>query len=184
MAPMIENLDELSVREQISADILKKYVKKKIEVKEDPTLRLSREEWDQAAAKRMVKEKYIFCYLLDNLSPHQMILRELKRRYQAEKIVYIPTNIFSEEKNMRRYEAYEEAGPAEFLSLIKYAEAVCTDSFHGTALSVLYEVPFYNISRSREETRDIGGDERIDNLLEKRGIKKRWVRNVREVTLL
>ncbi len=181
MAPLIEKLDKVSVREQIGADILKKYASRDIEVKEDPTLLLNRGQWEQVTAQRIVKEKYIFCYLLGSMSSYQMILREIKKKYRAEKIVYIPTNVFSEGGGFDRYLAYEDAGPSEFLSLIRYAEAVCTDSFHGTVMAVQYEVPFYNVARLHKAARDIGGGERIDNFLEKRGIKKRWVRNVREI---
>lgn len=180
MAPWIERLDKVSVREQISADILKKYVDREIKVQDDPTLCLGKKQWDLVAGKRIVDEDYIFCYLLGSLAPYQLILRELKKKYQAEKIVYIPTNVF-EEGRFQRFQEYEDAGPSEFLSLIKYAKAVCTDSFHGTVLALQYGIPFYNVFRACKETEDIGGRERIDNLLEKRGIGKRWVRNVREV---
>lgn len=180
MALLIGRLDKVSVREQVGADILRKYSNKEIEVKEDPTLRLSSQEWDRVAEKRLVEGSYIFCYLLGKMSPYQMILRELRDKYQAEKIVYIPTNVFSDGE----YKAYvkcEDAGPAQFLSLIKYAKAVCTDSFHGTVIAMQYGVPFYNVSRMHEGSENVGGRERIDNLLEKRGMAKRWVRNVKDV---
>lgn len=183
MAPLIEKLDKISVREQIGADILEKYVKKKIEVKEDPTLHLDQTQWDQVAGDRVIEGDYIFCYLLGSLSPYQMILRELKNRYCAEKIVYIPTNVLSE-GGFKTFEKCEDAGPSQFISLIKYAKAVCTDSFHGTALSIQYSVPFYNVERMHKEVQDVGGKERIDNLLERRGLEKRWVKNVREIRKL
>lgn len=183
MALLIEKLDEVSIREQIGADILKKYIKKDIKVKEDPTLRLNKVQWDLISDKRIVKGDYIFCYLLGSLSPYQILLRELKRQYQAEKVVYIPSNVLSE-GTYREFEKFGDAGPAQFISLIKYAKAACTDSFHGTVLSLQYGVPFYNVARIHKESCNIGGRERIDNLLEKRGLKKRWVRNVKEIRQL
>ncbi len=180
MASLIERLDKVSVREQIGADILKKYTSKEVQVKEDPTLRLNRAQWDQVADKELVKESYIFCYLLGSLSPYQMILRELKRKYQTEKIVYIPTNHIPE-GGFRDFQKYEGAGPAQFLSLIKYAKAVCTDSFHGTAIALQYEIPLYNVQRAHKEAELFASRDRIDNLLEKRGLEKRWVRNLQEL---
>lgn len=180
MAPLIEKLDKVSIREQIGADILKKYVDREIEVKEDPTLRLDRSQWDQAAEKRIIEGNYIFCYLLGSLAPYQMVLRELKNKYQSEQIVYIPTNVFSDGE-LKKYRKCEDAGPAQFLSLVKYAKAVCTDSFHGTIMALQYGVPFYNVRRMHKEAENVGGVERIDNLLEKRGLAKRWVRNARGV---
>ncbi len=43
------------------------------------------------------------------------------------------------------------AGPAEFVSLIRSAAAVVTDSFHGTVFSILYRRPFRTMMRDRRE---------------------------------
>lgn len=180
MAALIEKLDEVSVREQVGADILRKYTKKEIQVKDDPSLRLRRAEWDRVADKKLIDCDYVFCYLLGSISPYQMILRELKHKYQAKQIVYIPTNILLEGV-LKDFLKYEGAGPAQFLSLIKNAKAVCTDSFHGTAMALQYGVPVYNVHRVQKGAELFGGKERIDNLLEKRGMKKRWIRNLKEL---
>ncbi len=180
MAALIEKLDEASVREQIGADILGKYTKKEIQVKEDPSLRLDRAEWDRVADDRLIDGDYVFCYLLGGISPHQMILRELKRKHQAKRIAYIPTSLLSE-GNLKGFLKCEDAGPAQFLSLVKYAKAVCTDSFHGTALALQYGIPIYNVRRADQVQNPYGGKERIDNLLQERGLEKRWVKNLREL---
>lgn len=181
MALLIENLDEASVREQVGADILRKYTKKEIKVKEDPSLRLNKTQWDEVTDERLVEGDYIFCYLLGSLSPYQMILRELKRKHQVEKVVYIPTNMLAE-GDFKGFIKCEDAGPAQFLSLIKHAKVVCTDSFHGTVIALQYKVPFYNVDRIHKEMSDWCGRERINNLLKQRGLKKNWIRNVREVS--
>ncbi len=180
MAPLIERLDEVSIREKAGADILRKYVKKEITVRSDPTLFLGPLQWDQVSDQRLIEEDYIFCYILGRISPYQLILRELKRKYKVGKVVCIPSNKIKE-RGYREFEKYESAGPAQFLSLIKHASAVCTDSFHGTALSIQYGVPFYNVLRVHKGTEAFGGRERIDNLLEGMGMEKRWIRNVREI---
>ena len=38
-------------------------------------------------------------------------------------------------------------GPLQFVNLISYASYVCTDSFHGSVFSTLYERPFFTFSR-------------------------------------
>ncbi len=155
-------------------------MKKEIKVRSDPTLFLGSSEWDEISDQRLVEEDYIFCYLLGSISPYQLILRELKRKYQVQKVVCIPSNKVKE-RGYAEFEKYESAGPAQFLSLIKHAKAVCTDSFHGTALSVQYGIPFYNVFRAHKGTEAFGGRERIDNLLEEMGMEKRWIRNIREI---
>ena len=57
------------------------------------------------------------------------------------------------------------AGPDEFLSYIKYADYVFTDSFHGTAFSALFEKAFYCHITGKKS------DERMINLVESLGIK-------------
>lgn len=41
-----------------------------------------------------------------------------------------------------------EVGPSEFVSLIRNAEYVVTDSFHGMAFSVNYNIPFIFCEKS------------------------------------
>lgn len=180
MAPYIEKLDVVTVREQCGADILSKYVNKEIKVMPDPTILLSAADWDSAAVERMIEEDYIFCYVMGSIRPYQMVLRELMKRYGVQKIVYIPSNLVSDGKFLW-LEQFAEVGPAEFISLIKYAKAVCTDSFHGTVMSVLYGKPFYNVSRKQPGSEKYGGAERIENLLVELEIKTRTVRNVKEL---
>ena len=40
------------------------------------------------------------------------------------------------------------AGPAEFVSLVKYAKCVITDSFHATAFSIIYNKEFFVFNRN------------------------------------
>mgnify|MGYP002711144192 CR=1 FL=1 len=43
---------------------------------------------------------------------------------------------------------HNNVGPGEFLGLIKNAELILTDSFHGTVFSIIYHKPFYTFSRT------------------------------------
>lgn len=55
------------------------------------------------------------------------------------------------EKPNRRM--FYEAGVEEFLSLVKYAECVITNSFHGMIFAVQYCRPFYVFSREQCDTK-------------------------------
>lgn len=46
-----------------------------------------------------------------------------------------------------------DVGPREFLSMIKHAEFVVTNSFHGTAFSTTFEKPYVSIVSGRADTR-------------------------------
>ena len=41
----------------------------------------------------------------------------------------------------------ENVGPLQFVNLISNASYICTDSFHGSVFSTLYERPFFTFSR-------------------------------------
>ena len=50
-------------------------------------------------------------------------------------------------------EKLQNVGPGEFLRYIGKAELVITNSFHGSALSIIFEKPFYCVSHSSRNAR-------------------------------
>lgn len=64
----------------------------------------------------------------------------------------------------------KDAGPAEFLWLIKNASCVVTNSFHGTAFSVNFGTLFYAVLKP-----DRGGNARITSLLNSVNLMNRIV---------
>jgi len=64
-----------------------------------------------------------------------------------------------------------DCGPLEFLQLIRDAAFVLTNSFHGTAFSIIYEKIFWSI---------YDADMRKDDLLDKLGLSSRHIRNSHE----
>ena len=59
--------------------------------------------------------------------------------------------------------------PLDFVGYVKQAECVFTISFHGTALSIILEKPFYAILLND------GRDGRVENLLEICGLRDRII---------
>ena len=67
-------------------------------------------------------------------------------------------------------------GPAEFLWLIRNATYICTDSYHGTIFSIIFEKKFWCFRRFFEEkTKAL--NYRIDGLLELLNIKNRIIQD-------
>lgn len=64
------------------------------------------------------------------------------------------------------YTQITNAGPIEFLSLFRYASFVVTNSFHGTAFSIMFNKQFYSIPPQK-------GRERIDSLLQELDLTNR-----------
>lgn len=183
MTPLLNKLDVITIREQLGADIISKYTENEVCAVLDPTLLMDVSQWNEVAAERIIEDNYIFCYIMGSIRPYQLVLRKLMEKHGADKVVYIPSNLITE-KAFTSFEKFETAGPSEFLSLIKYAKAVCTDSFHGTALSVIYEKQFYNVRRAHSGTEKFGGIQRVDNLVEKLNISGRTMNCVKDICVV
>ncbi|MCI8941344.1 MAG: polysaccharide pyruvyl transferase family protein, partial [Dorea sp.] len=161
-AKHLKRLDRISVREQAGAEILQAYTQKKVHTVLDPTLHLPAEEWDRLASPRKGKGRYVLCYTLGRLTAGKAAVRRVCEKFGTQRVILIAT-----QNTCRGYDGFGEVlydvSPEDFISLVKYAEAVCTDSFHGVAFSVIYHKPFCVLERKTEK--EWGGGGRIENLL-------------------
>ena len=66
--------------------------------------------------------------------------------------------------------------PERFLNLLRNAEYVCTDSFHGTAFSILNEKQFVVFNRYAENS-SFSKNSRIDTLCVNFGLENRRYKN-------
>lgn len=101
------------------------------EVVLDPTLLLTREDYAAIASKRLVRRKYAFLYTVP--------AADQLRRYAADYCKEQGWLLIDIKKSAR---ALLHAAPEDWLSFILHAEMVFTNSFHGTAFSILLEKPF------------------------------------------
>ncbi len=181
IAACIEKFDAVSVREEYSVGILNKYTDKKIYSVLDPTLLLKVSEWKKVMAKRLVEEPYVLCYMIGDIRKYKPAVRRIMKECGAVKVIYIPTNLLDgQNKSLGVFEACTDAGPAEFLSLIYYADMICTDSFHGMAISIKFEKQFCIMGRAQAGSDVIASEERQNNVLRKLGIAGRKVSCVRD----
>ena len=156
--PLLERFDHISVREQRGKELLSSFIDKDIEVVLDPTLLLQAKEWDIVASEPVYRGKYAFLYMLTynetyiNYAIHDAAQRGLK-------IVTV-----SNEPRLSGYvDVVVEAGPSEFVSLVKHADIVYTDSFHGTAFSLLYHKIFVTFRRFQPNSKT-NQNSRLENL--------------------
>ena len=114
----------------------------------DPTMLLSAEQWDEVCADRLIPEDYIFCYYLGD----DVEARELTNAFAARmglKIVTLPYLLGEYRKcdsNFGDVQLYD-VSPNRFLSLIKHASFVFTDSFHASVFSIIYRKKFFVFTR-------------------------------------
>lgn len=135
------NLDSISVREASGKKLLNKLGYDGTIVV-DPVFLLSREEWDVFDSYPQLDERYILIYDFElKDSPIETIAKRLARLADCK--------VYSVSPFKRRYadKCFVDVGPDVFVSLIKHAQCVISNSFHGTAFSLIYGVPFFVVNR-------------------------------------
>ncbi len=161
---MIQKLDFISVREVSGIGILNSLGINKGNHVLDPVFLLDREEWENIAMEQF-KEKYILTY---EVGPNPLIERIAMRMRQEKHL-----KIYAVKNHARTPYAdtdYYPCGPDTFMSLIKGAEVVLSNSFHATAFSIMFERPFYVFERIDEDV-----NARMLDLLAMCGLDKRIV---------
>ena len=144
----LSSYDSISVREREAVNVLQPLTSKTIEWVLDPTLLLSSEKWDNICSGRKIDEKYLFCYFLGSPSIDNVGIMQFASKHGL-KVVTMPFLALTSKKDgdFGDYKIYD-AAPQDFISLIKYAEYVLTDSFHATVFSHIYKKNFFVFNRA------------------------------------
>lgn len=162
----VSDFNCITVRENDAKDYLSELLERRVDVVLDPVFLLSSEEWDRFADKR-VSEKYILVYCLHEDQVYKQAERIAK--ITGYKVVCIQNNM----KKPIKAEYVLNAGPTEFVGLIKNAEYVVTDSFHGTAFGIIFRKQIKVILKSTRQ--DLNA--RLKTLLDKFGLSKAIMAN-------
>lgn len=145
----LQNFKALGIRENNMLPYVKEHVKVRAERTIDPTLLAEASLYDSIIAEPLMHEKYILLYSRRyNKAMEQYAEQMAKQR--GVKLVEISIRATNAEKgHIMRY----DAGVEEFLSLVKNAECVITNSFHGVIFAVQLRTPFYCFSREQGDTK-------------------------------
>ncbi len=145
----LASFNGISVREEKAAELLSDITTQKVEWSVDPTLLLSAEQWDEACSPRLVEGDYIFCYFLGEDTLHRKLAEDFAKK-NGLKLVTLPhlKGAFRECDSTFGDTQLYSVSPADFISLIKYAKHIFTDSFHASVFSLLYNKDFYVFERT------------------------------------
>ena len=174
-ADFLRKIDYLSVREQSGAEIVRDVAGLDAKVVVDPTLLLTAEEWAEAIpVKRMQDERYIFCYFL---GPNPLCRAEARALSEKTGLPIVVLRhldeIIPSDEDFGDYAPYD-VDPAGFVNLIRGAEYVFTDSFHGSVFSTIHHKDFATFYRFRQGSKQ-SRNSRIDNLFSHLGLEGRLV---------
>lgn len=134
----LQNFKALGLRESNMLPYVKENTRVPVEKVLDPTLLLTCSDYDTIAEELLIKDKYI-CLYSRRYNPEMEAHAETLAKQNGWKIVEISLWATNENKG---HIMFYEAGVEEFLSLIKHAEYVVTNSFHGIIFSIQYSRQF------------------------------------------
>lgn len=140
----------LSVREQSGADIIRKEIGIEPQLVMDPVFLLSKDEWSERCNEEMkLPEKYIFVYSMEVSPVLENAVVSIKKEEK------LPIIVVRGGGKPGLIEGNEDGtcGPEEFLRYMRDAELIITNSFHGTAFSLIFEKKFLCIAHSTRNAR-------------------------------
>lgn len=152
-----------SCREAEGATIIKELTGRDAEVIIDPTMMLRKEQWRDIYKKISVPEQpFMLLYFLGEIKDNRKTL-----------IKQIAENFGLKIVDCLKDPQYSALQPDGLLQMIDSAAFVCTDSFHITAFSINFNIPFYVFERQQEGSFGNHMISRIDNLLMLFSLEKR-----------
>lgn len=162
---LLNDFPKLSVREASGQKLIKELTGRDVTVVVDPTLLLTKQEWESKIKFTPDIEHYILVYFPHNKKLVFDFVEKLKSKTGLP-VVYLS---ISPRKQEGTYTIYD-ASPDEFLGWIKNADYVVTGSFHGTAFSINFEKQFFYEPLSKN-----GLEGRIDNIVRITGTQNRCI---------
>lgn len=145
----------ITVRENSGLDILKRLGIHGGERQDDPVFLLPADQWDRLADDTGENDKYLLVYDLFS-DPH--FREKAKKTAQEGRLKIYAVCPFRQPYAERNFTI---AGPESFVSLIKNATLVMTNSFHAIAFCLIYQKEFLFVSRPD------GMNDRIEDLLKR-----------------
>lgn len=128
----LQQFSHISVREDTGLQIVRDQLGLQAEQHVDPTLLLTRGAWDGIADESACPDRYILLYMV----PKQDDL--IAYAQQMGKQTGLPVLMLTRSIKPYGFRRVGDSSPQRFVGYFKNAEYVLTNSFHGTAFSVIY----------------------------------------------
>lgn len=161
----------LSVRERTGQILAEELTGRSVPILADPSMLLDAEEWSGLEREHpMGRGEYIFYYTARRSPSLFSYCRALSEK-TGLKIVAVGGNLIKKIQNRDPMLQYAvDISPSEWLYLIRHAQYVVTNSFHGTAFSIIHRKNFYVEFSSDTNSR-------LMHITEMLGLQDRVVKN-------
>lgn len=162
--PMVADLNKISVRERLIQKELSPLIDKQIYYSLDPVYLLSDKDWSRLAEEgQSLKEKYILLYPMDE-GTHVVANAKLLS-YQTGLPIYCIT---ASSRKISGVARHFNCSISQFVKLFRDASYVITNSFHGTAFSIIFRKTFWSCEVA-------SNNHRITNILQELNLFNRYI---------
>lgn len=151
----LEKFKHIAVREQRSVELLSKLLHRDdIKLVVDPTYLLTAEEWEDFGNKAEIEfellERYIFCYFVGDKRAgiYEQMVQDVKRFTGIQNVITL--ECYNRDLNYGNGRLYKDAGPYEWVYLLRHASYVCMDSFHATVFALKFQKEFVHAMKNAD----------------------------------
>lgn len=174
----LKGFNNLSVREESGVKLIKALLGKEAVRLSDPTVLLSKKEWNMFAAHGMKKSNYILIHFLNTPNETAIeVINDYLREHSC--MAYCICNDYKEYNKLKKHE-FIDINPYDYVSLISNANYVFTDSFHSSLFSLNLETRF--VTFERQYLHGNSQSSRIEDLLKRVDMSNKFV-NQRKINL-
>ncbi|NDI34876.1 polysaccharide pyruvyl transferase family protein [Chengkuizengella sediminis] len=135
----LKKFKSIMVRDEHTKDVLSHLTKKDINIVLDPTMLLNSEEY-QTVKTKACNDKYVLLYTYGNHLNNDQI-KKIKNFAASKQLKLVSSNSW-----FNWCDINIGATPFEFISLVKNAKYIVTDTFHGTIFSILFSKQFVSFA--------------------------------------
>ena len=158
------NFRALGLREDLMVPYCREHSSVPVQRVLDPTLTLEPADYEPITADRQQEGDYLLLYSRRYNAEMERYALEVAQRNGWEVV-----EISLRAENAAHHRMFYEAGVEEFLALVRDAQLVVTNSFHGAIFAMQFSRPFWCFSREQADTK-------IEALLEIVGLEDRLLR--------
>jgi len=132
---LVKKIKYISVREESGVKLCKEHLGVDAEWVLDPTMLLSRKDYEELCTDEPRRDNLLFAYILDRSAEKEIFVKRV-----AASMGLTPYITDGDIKSASR--------PERWLAAFRDAHYVITDSFHGTAFSLIFGVDFTTITNA------------------------------------
>ena len=155
---LLLRFDSIAVRNQSTAKVICNLLGTQPQIVLDPVFLHS---FDSITPPRMFNLPYILVYFLSDNPAYGLFVSAIQK--------HLGLSVISIGHAVSSAKVIRCAGPAQWLSLFKHADFVCTDSFHGTCFSIKNSKEFITLPVGKNVVR-------VEDLLKRLGLIDRLIK--------